>query len=135
MSEDKTREKREENGGKVAGGTCPRCGKDVQRRATGRPPIWCSQACRRAAYEERRAAARGAIAVEVVERVETHEHPLSTCVDRTLASPAGCRRVVYELARLGRERVLQSDPKWDSTYNAIRNGLMDAVYMPFDRRR
>ena len=128
MSADNQRELRQENGRKAAGGTCPRCGKGVQRRSTERPPIWCSQACRRAAYEERRAAAGGAIAV--VDRVETHEHPIGTCVDRTLASPAGCRRVVYELARLARERTLQSDPKWDSTYNAIRNGLMDALYLP-----
>jgi endogenous inhibitor of DNA gyrase (YacG/DUF329 family) len=135
MNADNEREMREENRRNLAGGTCPRCGKDVKRKPTGRPPIWCTQACRRAAYEERRAAARGAIAVEVVDRVETHEHPIGTCVDRTLASPAGCRRVVYELARLGRERTLQSDPRWESTYNAIRNGLMDAIYTPFDRRR
>lgn len=135
MSADNEREKREENGRKVAGGTCPRCGKDVQRKATGRPPIWCSQACRRAAYEERRAAASGAIAVEVVDRVETREHPLNTCVDRTLESPAGCRRVIYESARLGREGILQSDPRWESTYNAVRNGLMDALYVPPSRRR
>ena len=135
MSTDRKREKREQNGRKAAGGTCPRCGKVVQRKPTGRPPIWCSQACRRAAYEERRAAARGAIAVEVVDHVETLEHPIGTCVDRTLASPAGCRRVVYELARLGRDRILQSDPRWESTYNAIRNGLMDALYTPFDRRQ
>ncbi len=43
--------------------------------------------------------------------------------------------MVYELARLSREGILQSDPKWESTYNAIRNGLMDALYTPFDRRR
>lgn len=125
---------RQENGRKVAGGTCPRCGREVQRKPIGRPPIWCSQACRRAAYEERRAAARGAIAVEVVERIETLEHPIGTCVDRTLASPAGCRRVVYELARLAHEGTLQSDPKWESAYNAISNGLMDALYMPMSRR-
>ena len=135
MSADNQRESREGNGRKVAGGTCPRCGKDVQRKPTGRPPIWCSQACRRAAYEERRAAARGAIAVEVVDRLEAHEHPIGTCVDRTLASPAGCRRVIYELARLARDGTLQSDPKWESTYNAISNGLMDVLYLPISRRR
>ena len=135
MSTDKAREKREKNRREITGGTCPRCGKPTQRKRTGRPPIWCSQACRRAAYEERRAAVQGAIAVEVVDRVETLEHPIGTCVDRTLASPAGCRRVVYELARLGREQTLQSDPRWESTYNAIRNGLMDALFTPFDRRQ
>ena len=134
VSADNDRAKREQNGRKAAGGTCPRCGKVVQRKATGRPPIWCSQTCRRAAYEERRAAARGAIAVEIVDRIQTLEHPIGTCVDRTLASPTGCRRVIYELARLAREGTLQSDPKWDSTYNAIRNGLMDALYLPMNRR-
>jgi len=41
--------------------------------------------------------------------------------------------MVYELARLARGGTLQSDPKWDSTYDAIRNGLMDALYMPMGR--
>ena len=59
-----------------------------------------------------------ASAIEVVDRVETREHSIGTRVDRTLASPAGCRRLVYELARLGRERVLQSDPRWESTIAA-----------------
>lgn len=36
-------------------------------RGVGRPREWCSQRCRRAAYEERRAAANGAIAIEQVE--------------------------------------------------------------------
>ena len=134
MGADAKREKREDKGRKVAEGTCPRCGKDLRRKPTGRPPIWCSQVCRRAAYEERRAAARGAIAVEVIDRVQTLEHPIGTCVDRTITSPAGCRRVIYELARLARDGALQSDPKWDSTFNAIRNGLMDSLYRPFDRR-
>ena len=134
MSADKKRDKREGNGRKFAEGTCPRCGKDVQRKPIGRPPIWCSQVCRRAAYEERRAADQGAIAVEIIDRIQTLEHPIGTCVDRTMTSPAGCRRVVYELARLAREGTLQSDPKWDSTYNAIRNGLMDALYLPMIRR-
>src|SRR5687767_13856895 len=100
---------------KVVAGTCPRCGEETRRKATGRPPVWCSQVCRRAAYEERRAASEDAIALEVVERVETREHPLSTCVDHTIESPVGCRRVIHELARLAREGRLQSDPKWDST--------------------
>src|SRR5690625_4284264 len=50
-------------------GLCPRCGAPVPRRRTGRPATWCSQSRRRSAYEERRAAARGAIALRVVDRV------------------------------------------------------------------
>jgi hypothetical protein len=135
MSADKKREMREVNGRKVAKGTCPRCGQDTVRNRLGRPPIWCSQACRRAAYEERRAASRGAIGLKIVDRVEPREHPIGTCVDRTIASPAGCRRVVYELARLAREGTLQSDPKWESTMTAIHGGLYDAIYAPFPIRR
>ena len=133
MDESKKHEAPPDSGRKVAEGTCPRCGNGTQRKPTGRPPIWCSQACRRAAYEERSAAARGAIALEVVDRVETREHPLSTCVDRTIESPVGCRRVIHELARLAREGTLATDPKWESTYIAIRAGLIDAVYQPMRR--
>jgi hypothetical protein len=103
-------------------------------RPTGRPPIWCSQACRRAAYEERRAAARGAIAVELVDRVETREHPIGTCVDRTIDTPTGCRRVVYELARLARDGTLARDPKWATTYTAV-HALIDAVLIPHGKFR
>ncbi|MEO6471094.1 MAG: hypothetical protein ABIR57_04525 [Aeromicrobium sp.] len=59
-----------------------------------------AQACRRAAYEERRAASQGAIGLEVVDRVETREHAISVCVDRTIESPVGCRRVIYELTQI-----------------------------------
>lgn len=90
--------------------------------------MWRSHKCRRASYEERRAAARGAIAVELVDRVETTEHPLSTCVMRTLLSPVGCRRVVHELASLARQGTLSSAPRWKSTYLAVRDGLLDAVH-------
>ncbi len=135
MNEPTKREVPRDNGRRVAAGTCPRCGNETQRKPTGRPPIWCSQTCRRAAYEERRAAARGAVALEVVERIETHEHPLSTCVDRTIESPVGCRRVIHELARLAREGTLATDPKWESTYIAIRAGLIDAIYLPMSRVR
>ncbi|KAA1400259.1 hypothetical protein [Aeromicrobium ginsengisoli] len=69
-------------------------------------------------------------------RLETREHPVGTCVDGTIASPAGCRRVIYELARLARDGTLQSDPKWESTMIAIRGGgLYDAIYAPFPIRR
>lgn len=99
--------------------TCPRCGEPLTQRRTGRPPVWCSQACRRAAYEERRAAAQGAIAVEIVERIETREHTVAECVNRAIASPAGCRRVILELTERARDGSLRSDPKWESTQVAL----------------
>lgn len=98
--------------------TCPRCGKTLTRNTTGRPRVWCSQTCRRAAYEERRAADAGAIAVRVVERIEIRELTLAACVDRTIESPTGCRRVVEALARRARDGEL-SDAQWESTRRAI----------------
>jgi hypothetical protein len=38
-------------------------------RTVGRMPKWCSASCRQRAWEQRRAAASGLAAVEVVERV------------------------------------------------------------------
>ncbi len=98
-------------------GLCPRCGAPVPRRRTGRPATWCSQVCRRAAYEERRAAARGAIAVRVVDRVTARpvEHGIEDCVGRVLASPVACTVLLEELlAHLMDERRLW-DPKWART--------------------
>ena len=60
----------------------------------------------------------------------TTEHPLSECVDRTIASPVGCRRVIHELARLARDGILQTDPKWETTYSSIQSGLVIAIYRP-----
>jgi endogenous inhibitor of DNA gyrase (YacG/DUF329 family) len=98
-------------------GVCPRCGSPIPVRATGRPARWCSQRCRRAAYEERRAAAAGAIAVEVVETVTTTEHGLDECVRRVQASPVAVRKVLTQLTKLLAENGLR-DPKWASTMDS-----------------
>lgn len=100
----------------MAAAKCPRCGEDLRAAPPsgrrGRPPIWCSQQCRRAAYEERRAAANGAIAV----RIEVVEKPVERVVERVrvkvkeqqvtpakaaqivLESPTACRTVLLGLA-------------------------------------
>ena len=91
-------------------GECPRCGDAFPKRATGRPAKWCSQRCRRAAYEERRAAARGVLAIELVRPVTTaKEHDLSECVSRVAASPTACRRVLQALTKLARSRDMVGD--------------------------
>jgi hypothetical protein len=90
-----------------------------QPRSTGRPATWCSDRCKRAAYEERRAAAKGAIAVRIVERVmEQDPHDVSACAERVMASPVACRRVLDHLAELARTDQL-SDPKWESTLRSL----------------
>jgi hypothetical protein len=93
-------------------GTCLRCGAAWVGRPGGRPRKWCSQRCRRAAYEERRAAAAGAIAIrEVVRQGRDEDHGLTTCALRVADSPAACRRVIRSLDRLVRAG---SDPQWSS---------------------
>ena len=90
-----------------------------QPRSTGCPATWCSDRCKRAAYEERRAAANGAIAVRIVERViEQDPHDVSACAERVMASPVACRRVLDHLAELARTDQL-SDPKWESTLRSL----------------
>jgi hypothetical protein len=108
-------------------GKCPRCDDALPEPATGRPPKWCSQRCRRAAYEERRAAASGAIAIEFLQPVvQADEHDLSECVRRAICSPAACRRVVHALTELATSGELRRDPKWQSTLTAI-HALTDAL--------
>lgn len=100
----------------------------------GRPAIYCSGACRKAAFEARRTGKPDAFEIKVIERVVVTEHDLTSCVDHTISSPAGCRRVIHALAQLGRDGVLTSDPKWESTQLAI-GGLLDALYAPTLRGR
>jgi len=54
---------------------CPRCGGPVHWSGRGRRAHWCSPACRRAAYEERRPAASGAIAVRIGQREDAGAAP------------------------------------------------------------
>lgn len=49
--------------------TCGWCHASITPKARGPVPKWCSASCRQRAWEQRRAAASGLSAVEVVERV------------------------------------------------------------------
>jgi hypothetical protein len=89
------------------------------RRPTGRPATWCSDRCKRAAYEERRAAANGAIAVRIVEKVvEQDVHGINECANQVMDSPVACRRVLDHLAELARAGQFH-DPKWDATVRSL----------------
>ena len=60
---------------------CPRCRTELPAPAgRGRRRLWCSQKCRRAAYEERRAARSGAVGLRVERVVERVEKPV-WCVE------------------------------------------------------
>lgn len=100
--------------------TCPRCGLPFYVPSTprrGRPQQWCSQACRRAGYEERRAAKRGAIAIEYVEKpaptITLDEH-----VAAVLDSPAACRNVLRQLCARAENGELEA-AKWSSVSDEL----------------
>jgi len=110
--------------------TCANCGGPMPSpRGRGRPAVYCTGACRKAAHEARRTGKPDAFEVKIVERTIVEEHDLTECVARVTSSPAACRRVLHELARLAAEGTLKTDPKWDSTLTAA-NGLMDAIHVP-----
>ena len=82
---------------------CPRCGQIVTWSGHGRPPTWCSDACRYAAYRERKAAQSGAVGVQVrvVERLV--EPSWDEMVAKVMASPTATRRVLRMVRRQLRE--------------------------------
>jgi len=96
---------------------------------TGRPAVFCSGACRKAAHEARRTAQPGAFEVKVVDRVVVESHDLAGCVDHVIASPAACRRVLHALTRAAADGTLGTDPKWRPTHAAAL-ALVDAITAP-----
>ena len=77
---------------------------------TGRPAVFCSGACHKAAHETRRTARPGAFEVKVVDRVAVDSHDLPGCVKAVIAS-------------------MQHDPKSRRTYTAAL-ALVDALTAP-----
>ena len=106
--------------------TCARCGTKLKEvRSTGRPRLYCSPACRKAAYEDRRAHRDGAVKVQVVERVVTEvrerrvdvPHPRIDCIKSVLADDDAMIRVIWTLAVLvqdhSRKEYDPSQPKFE----------------------
>ena len=91
---------------------CARCGGKLQDvKSTGRPRVYCTPACRKAAYEDRRAHRDGAVKVQVVERrvTEVREreievpHPRSDCVKAVLSDDDEMLAVIWTLTALVRD--------------------------------
>lgn len=68
---------------------CARCGAKLENpKSMGRPRVYCSPVCRKAAHEDRRSGSASAVKVQVVERIVTEvrerrvdvTHPHKTCV-------------------------------------------------------
>lgn len=100
-------------------GVCLRCGEPLTRMRTGRPRRWCSDRCRRLAGEERGAADRGAIGIRLIERVERVESSIDECVERVVASPVACARVLRAVRQLIDEDWQGSHGKWSRTATAL----------------
>lgn len=86
--------------------TCTRCGVRLEElKTTGRPRLYCSPACRKAAYEDRRAHRDGAVQVQVIERVVTEvrerrievPHPRSDCIQAVLYNEDALVDVIWTL--------------------------------------
>ena len=110
---------------------CPRCGQLIYEttspRRPGRPKRWCSARCRRAASEERRAAASGVIAIRYVEtQVSIEAH-----VEAVLGSPGACRRVLRELGERAAHGQL-GDARWGSVLTELQR-LRQPAGRPRDR--
>ncbi len=122
----------------TAADECPRCGTAVTRRPTGRPAVWCSQRCRRAAYEERRAARAGAVGLQIVNRMRveriTETHALDDCLAAVLASPTASARALESITRKLLAEDARWDPRWHRTYESLLN-VVDTVVLTVKRRR
>lgn len=99
---------------------CPRCSSPIPPNVNGRgrPRVWCSQVCRRAAYEERRAAAAGAIAKELV--VERVQPSWDETIERVVQSPKACKQVL----RVIRQR-LEAGELLRSPWNQVSGELWE----------
>ena len=123
-------------------GECQHCGGPMPAgKATGRRAVYCTPACRKAAYEKRRARKPDATIVKVVDRVviETHEtvidkgHDIGTCQFRVAQSPRACTLIVQHLAGLARKQELLDNNEWAPTVRAIED-LFAAITGPPPRR-
>jgi len=113
--------------------SCAFCGGPMPPpSATGRPAVFCSGTCRKAAHEARRTGAPSAFQVKVVDRVVVESHDLSGCVTRVIASPAACRRVLQALTGLAADGTLGTDPKWRPTQGAAQ-GFVAVLTAPVGR--
>jgi hypothetical protein len=92
---------------------CGWCGGPISLAVTGRTPKWCSDSCRHRAWETSRAAATGAVAVKVVDRII--EVPVPVTAIETVEVPAlpkgaGWAGALHELARqIGTGKVYDRD--------------------------
>jgi hypothetical protein len=107
---------------------CGWCAGPIVLAPTGRTPSWCSATCRHRAWETRRAAAAGRLAVEVVDRVVEVERTVTvvqTVEVSALPKGASWASALLELAdQIGAGKVYDRDlPALAASVNAIITAL------------
>lgn len=109
---------------------CPMCGRQLPPpKATGRRAVYCTPACRKAAYDARRGRQPAAFEVKVID----HEHDLDECVRRVLRSPGGIAEVLLGLSDPTRIRRLNEAPSWGRTKQAF--AVLLDVYVAMTPKR
>lgn len=83
------------------------------RKGSGRPRVYCRPACRKAAYEARRARKPGAFEVKIVQTRVVERYDIRECVEQVKTSPVACRNVLLHLIELLDADELHRDPKWE----------------------
>lgn len=108
---------------------CVRCGSPLPTgNGRGRPRLYCSAPCRKAAYEDRRAHRESTVRVQLVDRIvrESQEriiridHPMQTCIDNVLDDSQVTWRLLRELSRrAGSRRIAPDDDAFWNLYGSI----------------
>lgn len=116
--------------------TCAHCGGPLAswRASTGRPRVYCSDYCRKAAWGVRRKRGPVAVQVKVVERVVVKEHNLAECSRRCCESPVAAANMLYALLKLVQAGELRYGAKWERPWAAVQ-ALIDAVSARSGMRR
>ena len=113
--------------------TCARCDTKLNEvKTTGRPRLYCSPACRKAAYEDRRAHRDGAVKVQIVEKLITEvrerrievPHRTGDCINAVLTDDDLMVSVIWTLTALVRDRTRKAydsdQPKFKSLQHHAR---------------
>lgn len=116
--------------------TCAHCVGSLAlgRASTGRPRVYCSDNCRKAAWDERRKRGAVAVQVKVVERVVVKEHNLAECSRRCCVSPVAATNMLYALVKRLEAGELKYGAKWERPWTALQT-LIDAVSTKCGGRR
>ena len=111
---------------RAAATACGWCDGPITPRASGPIPKWCSNTCRKRAWEQKRAADSGRSAVEIVERVVTVRTQQSSPIPRQLAWVDLLRMLAQQLdsgAVYDRHRLAITVAAQDVIHAAQRRGL------------